>query len=158
MVVDCYVVESPAAAGPSGAAAAPAPGSSGAAAASSSGGGGEGGGGSGSSGGGGITDVVSFYTLPSSVLGHPEHKELRAAYMFYTVARTVPLAQLMQDAMVLAVGKGYDVFNALDLLENETFLKALKFGVGDGTLQYYLYNWRVGGTPFAANETGLILL
>lgn len=31
-----------------------------------------------------ITDLVSFYTLPSSVLGHVEHKELRAAYMFYT--------------------------------------------------------------------------
>jgi hypothetical protein len=28
--------------------------------------------------------MVSFYTLPSSVLGHPEHKELRAAYAYYT--------------------------------------------------------------------------
>jgi hypothetical protein len=34
--------------------------------------------------GGELTDLVSFYTLPSTVLGHPEHKELRAAYMFYT--------------------------------------------------------------------------
>jgi hypothetical protein len=31
-----------------------------------------------------ITDMVSFYTLPSSILGHPEHTELRAAYMYYT--------------------------------------------------------------------------
>lgn len=37
--------------------------------------------------GGGVSDVVSFYTLPSSVLGHAEHKEIRAAYMFYTGAR-----------------------------------------------------------------------
>lgn len=28
--------------------------------------------------------MVSFYTLPSSVLGHEEHKELRAAYMYYS--------------------------------------------------------------------------
>jgi cystathionine beta-lyase/cystathionine gamma-synthase len=28
--------------------------------------------------------MVSFYTLPSSILGHPEHKELRAAYAYYT--------------------------------------------------------------------------
>jgi hypothetical protein len=31
-----------------------------------------------------ITDMVSFYTLPSTVLGHPEHTELRAAYSYYT--------------------------------------------------------------------------
>lgn len=31
-----------------------------------------------------ITDMVSFYTLPSTILGHPEHSELRAAYMYYT--------------------------------------------------------------------------
>lgn len=38
--------------------------------------------------------------------------------------------------------KGFDVFNALDLMENKTFLEKLKFGVGDGNLQYYLYNWK----------------
>lgn len=28
-----------------------------------------------------ITDVCSFYCLPSSILHHPQHKELKAAYM-----------------------------------------------------------------------------
>lgn len=37
---------------------------------------------------------------------------------------------------------GFDVFNALDLMDNKQFLEQLKFGVGDGNLQYYLYNWR----------------
>lgn len=37
---------------------------------------------------------------------------------------------------------GFDVFNALDLMDNKEFLEKLKFGVGDGFLQYYLYNWR----------------
>jgi hypothetical protein len=36
-----------------------------------------------------ITDMVSFYTLPSTVLGHPEHNELRAAYSFYTGACSI---------------------------------------------------------------------
>jgi hypothetical protein len=31
-----------------------------------------------------IVSMVSYYTLPSSILGHPEHHELRAAYMYYT--------------------------------------------------------------------------
>ena len=38
--------------------------------------------------------------------------------------------------------KNYDVFNALDLMENATFLRELKFGPGDGNLHYYIYNWR----------------
>jgi hypothetical protein len=39
-----------------------------------------------SSGGKELVSMFSFYTLPSSVIKHPEHKELRAAYMFYTGA------------------------------------------------------------------------
>lgn len=42
----------------------------------------------------------------------------------------------------LFMQKGFDVFNALDLMENKTFLEKLKFGIGDGNLQYYLYNWK----------------
>ena len=34
------------------------------------------------------------------------------------------------------------MFNALDLMENKQFLEKLKFGIGDGNLQYYLYNWK----------------
>ena len=37
---------------------------------------------------------------------------------------------------------GFDVFNALDLMDNKQFIEKLKFGVGDGNLQYYLYNWK----------------
>ena len=38
--------------------------------------------------------------------------------------------------------RGFDVFNALDLMDNKDFLEKLKFGIGDGNLQYYLYNWK----------------
>ena len=27
-------------------------------------------------------------------------------------------------------------------MENKVFLEKLKFGIGDGNLQYYLYNWK----------------
>lgn len=27
-------------------------------------------------------------------------------------------------------------------MDNKEFLEPLKFGVGDGNLQYYLYNWK----------------
>ena len=45
--------------------------------------------------------------------------------------------------------RGFDVFNALDLMENKEFLEKLKFGIGDGNLQYYLYNWKC---PFMTPE------
>lgn len=31
-----------------------------------------------------LTDMVSYYTLPSNILGHPKYTELKAAYMYYT--------------------------------------------------------------------------
>jgi glycylpeptide N-tetradecanoyltransferase len=45
------------------------------------------------------------------------------------------------------VQDGFDVFNALDLMENKSFLEELKFGIGDGNLQYYLYNWKCPTIP-----------
>lgn len=107
--------------------------------------------------GGVITDLLSFYTLPSTVIGHETYNSLKAAYMFYTVPGATPLQQLMQDALTLAHSTGHDVFNALDILENEKILKELKFGVGDGKLRYYLYNWRVS-RELGPQEVGLIML
>lgn len=102
-----------------------------------------------------VTDMISFYTLPSTVMHHPVHKQLKAAYSFYNVSQKTPLIDLMQDALILAKQRGFDVFNALDLMENREFLEKLKFGIGDGNLQYYLYNWKC---PFMAPEkVGLVL-
>ena len=49
----------------------------------------------------------------------------------------------------------FDVFNALDLMENVEFLEKLKFGIGDGNLQYYIYNWR--SPQMTSKEVGLVL-
>lgn len=49
-----------------------------------------------------VTDLLSFYCLPSTVVNHPVHKQIKAAYSFYNVATTVPLAQLMNDALIMA--------------------------------------------------------
>ena len=104
-----------------------------------------------------LTDLLSFYCLPSTILGHETHSRLTVAYAFYNVARTVPLRQLMNDGLILAKRKGYDVFNALDIMQNASVLKELKFGPGDGYLHYYLYNYRVHG-PLAPADIGLVLL
>jgi len=102
-----------------------------------------------------ITDFVSFYTLPSTVMHHPEHKSLKAAYSFYNVAGSTPWTQLMNDALIVAKNSNFDVFNALDLMDNKECLEKLKFGIGDGNLQYYLYNWRC--PAMNTQQVGLVL-
>ena len=62
----------------------------------------------------------------------------------------------MQDLLVIAKQRDFDVFNCLDLLENKSFLEELKFGIGDGMLHYYFFNWRVKGIQ--PNDVGLVLV
>ncbi|KAG6428593.1 hypothetical protein SASPL_112845 [Salvia splendens] len=104
-----------------------------------------------------ITDFFSFYALPSSILNNPSYSTLKAAYSFYNVSTRTPLIQLFQDALVVAKQKDYDVFNALDVMDNEPLMKDLKFGQGDGQLYYYLYNYRLR-EALKPSELGLVLL
>ena len=101
-----------------------------------------------------ITDLCSYYHLPSSILGKDE--TLYAAYSFYNVATSVDLTELMRDSLILAKQGGSDVFNALNLMENDRFLSELKFGMGDGNLQYYIYNWAC--PSMESKEIGIVLL
>jgi glycylpeptide N-tetradecanoyltransferase len=101
-----------------------------------------------------VTDLCSFYHLPSTILGRDD--TLRAAYSYYNVANSVSWIDLMRDCLTLAKQKGADVFNALNLMENDEFLKELKFGLGDGNLQYYIYNW--GCPTMKSEEIGIVLL
>jgi len=103
-----------------------------------------------------ITDMISFYTLPSTIIGNTQYKTLKAAYSFYNVSTKTSWEQLITDALILAKELDFDVFNALDVMENETFLKDLKFGIGDGHLQYYLYNWAC--PTMTPSQVGLVLL
>lgn len=103
-----------------------------------------------------IVGFTSFFTLPSSVMFNPNHKSIKAAYSFYNVpSEKVTLKALVTDALVMAKKKDYDVFNALDLMDNKEFLEDLKFGVGDGNLHYYLYNYKCPTIP--VDKIGLVL-
>jgi glycylpeptide N-tetradecanoyltransferase len=103
-----------------------------------------------------ITDMISFYALSSTILGNEKHKTLRAAYCYYYFNTKTQLQALMTDALILAKRHDFDVFNALDILDNEQCLKELKFGIGDGHLQYYMYNWRCPSVK--PSQVGLVLL
>lgn len=46
--------------------------------------------------------------------------------------------------------------NALEVMDNQTFLSDLKFGVGDGELKFYLFNWRC--RQMNPSQVGFIVL
>ncbi|PPQ71418.1 hypothetical protein CVT24_012236 [Panaeolus cyanescens] len=128
---------------------------------------------------GNITDFFSFYSLPSTVINNPKYSTLEAAYLYY-YATTVGfkrgleheeelkmrLMSLIGDALIIANEAKFDVFNALTLMDNVPIFSELKFGVGDGFLNFYLYNWRTaslagmsaeGNVP-AGRGVGVVML
>ena len=106
-----------------------------------------------------ITDYVSFYSLPSSVIGHPVHSDIRAAYLYYhasTSSDPEHTQELIRNTLIHAKRLGFDVFNALALMNNQPFMEPLKFAPGDGYLNYYLFNWKCPGLQPA--DVGLTML
>jgi len=118
-----------------------------------------------------ITDFFSFYSLPSTIMKSTKHSLLEAAYTFYYASDVAfrqnadasgelqkRLTQLLGDMLIIANNAKFDVVNAMTLMDNNYVLQDLKFGPGDGYLNFYLYNWTTkpleGNTPLTAEEGG----
>ena len=52
----------------------------------------------------------------------------------------------------------FDVFNCLNIMDNSTFLKDMKFGAGDGLINYYMFNYQMKKVFIPNNQVGAILL
>jgi len=108
----------------------------------------------------GVVDAfASYYQVSTSVLNHATHKTLHVAYSFYNVpSESVPMETLLRNLLIEAKNAdGQDVFNALEVMDNTPCFSRLKFGVGDGVLNYFLYNWSAGESVPPA-EVGMVLV
>lgn len=103
-----------------------------------------------------ITDFISYYIIPSTIIGHKKHKILKTAYLYYYVAEKYTLTELIKDCLIHAKNNGCDVFNCLDIMENKTFLEELLFGMGTGNLYYYIYNYKL--PMMKSDDLGLVML
>ena len=103
-----------------------------------------------------ISDMCSFYHLPSTITKHDKHKKLFAVYSYYNVATTIPFVDLMRDLLIIARNDGADCVNALDVMDNQAVFEPLKFGLGDGYLQYYVYNWKC--QSMNPDKVGIVLV
>jgi Myristoyl-CoA:protein N-myristoyltransferase, C-terminal domain len=74
----------------------------------------------------------------------------------FTSSSPLLRATCSSPASCTAVQRDFDVFNALNVMDNDEFLEPLRFGVGDGHLQFYLYNWKCA--PTTPPNVGLVLL
>ncbi|KAG7574848.1 Myristoyl-CoA:protein N-myristoyltransferase C-terminal [Arabidopsis suecica] len=101
-----------------------------------------------------VTDFCSFYSVPATITNR-KYKTVECAYSYYNVATVTSLPKLMNDALIVSKQKGFDVFYALDVMQNETFLKELRFNPKDSPLHYYLYNYRLRNA-LKPSELGLV--
>lgn len=119
--------------------------------------------------------MMSFYSLPSTIMQHPKHSVLNAAYMYYYATDCIlageggsadgadgakaqaklgaRLNALVGDLLVMAKSEGFDVVNTLTLMDNNLFLQDQRFGGGDGYLNYYLYNYTTAPIDGGASGT-----
>lgn len=103
-----------------------------------------------------ITDFISYYNLPSSILKHDKHKTLYAAFSYYMVPKKHSIEEIMKNALILARNDKFDVFNALDIMDNKKVFEELRFGMGNGNLYYYLYNWNL--SKIDPKKVGIVLV
>lgn len=86
-----------------------------------------------------ITDFFSFYSLPSTIMNHEKHNILNAAYLYYYATETAfeqgaeesgrlkrRLEELVGDTLIIAEKAGFDVLNALTLMDNVCFLSDMR--------------------------------
>lgn len=90
-----------------------------------------------------ITDFISYYSLPSTIINDEKYKTLYAAFCYYMVPKKHSINEIMKNALILAKNDKFDVFNALDIMNNKEVFEELHFGMGNGNLYYYLYNWNL---------------
>lgn len=106
-----------------------------------------------------VTDFISFYVLPSTILTEKcPYKLINAAYCYYFANTTLTVPQLFEIALLKAKELDFDVFNALDIMDNAQAFEKLNFNPGDGFLKYYLFNWVLNQKLIHPSELGATLV
>lgn len=106
-----------------------------------------------------VSGFASYYSLPTSVLSSDSTcDKISVAYLFYYAVddQTTDLTALIEATLDRAQEEGFDVFNCVEIMENGSFLDKLQFAVGDGSLHYYLFNWKAG--LFEFSEVAVVML
>lgn len=88
-----------------------------------------------------VTDMLSYYFIPSKLSNETRHTELKKAYVYYYFNTVTDLERLMDNGLYLMKKKNIDMVNAMKQYNNYKFFDKLKFKEGTGELNFYFYNW-----------------
>ncbi|QKF93738.1 myristoyl-CoA:protein N-myristoyltransferase [Fadolivirus algeromassiliense] len=104
-----------------------------------------------------VLDFISYYIMNSRVISkNTNHEFIRRGVLFYYTCTHETCYRLVRDILIAARNNNIDVFDALDIMENQYILKELKFEEGTGTVNYYLYNWKI--KPLKSQQIATILM
>jgi glycylpeptide N-tetradecanoyltransferase len=105
---------------------------------------------------GNVIDFISYYVLESRVLKSEKWQFIKKGYLYYYTCLGETSFKLIKNILIAAKNNEIDVMNALDIMENGCIFDELRFGMGNGSLYYYLYNWRI--RPLKNIQIATILL
>jgi len=88
-----------------------------------------------------VLDFISYYNTEATVFKN--NKIIKKGTLFYYTCINETQYKLIQDILNVAKNNGIDVFNAMEIMENQYTLRELGFEEGSSNLHYYLYNWKV---------------
>lgn len=100
-----------------------------------------------------VKDIVSYYVMPYKHI--KTGKIVKSAMLYYYTNHSNNLYCWIKNMMVNLVNDGYQLLNALNVMENDDILDSLKFEEGTGVLHYLIYKHKV--SPIKASEVGKIL-
>jgi glycylpeptide N-tetradecanoyltransferase len=90
-----------------------------------------------------ITDLCSYYILPAKITqDNDKHKILNSVCSHYNISTSVNVCELVKNLLIKIKDKGFDVFNMLNIMDNNEIVEKMRFLKGNGFLYYYLYNWK----------------
>lgn len=104
-----------------------------------------------------ILDIISYYLLPLTKLSDNAPKAINTAYLFYYSNNNGYLTDMVRNLMIKLRNEQYHLFNALNIMENGTFLDELKFEDGTGEPYYFIYNYDTSKTKLLPNQIGKII-
>lgn len=100
-----------------------------------------------------ITDMISFFVVDNRVLNNKNYTNYKTGYLFYYFNESSNLTDLVNSCLYYAKYKNVDVFNTLNIFDTSSILKDCKFVNGDGSLNYYLFNYKCN--QLQNNEIGI---
>lgn len=93
-----------------------------------------------------LSAFISFYFVPIYVSSL--NCTISCAYLFYHSAKNAEgLSSAVNSALLFCKKNNVDVFNCLNTMGNESFFLELGFVLGDGKLNFYIFNWKTSNIP-----------